>query len=67
MPGQARQGEMVRRWNSKLGYHVCSPEATGRVRLRAQVRALDSQRDGQILGRRYGLKRNMKIHEDSRR
>lgn len=48
MPGRARQGEMVRRWNSELGHNVRPSEITRCVRLRAKIRALDTESNGQV-------------------
>lgn len=45
MPGQARQGEMVRRRDRQLGHQMRPSKTAWSLRLRAQVRAVDSERN----------------------
>lgn len=47
--GQKRQGEMVRRRNCQLGHKMRSSKTARSLRLRAQVRAMDPRRNGQVL------------------
>lgn len=55
---------MVCRWNSELGHNVCSPKITRCVRLRAKIRTLDTESDGQVFWNEYGLITKDKNHED---